>query len=758
MERSLTTILAADIAGFSRLIGLDEEGTLEAQRSHHSEFIEPLLKKHGGRVANTAGDSLLIEYSSAVEAVRCALALQAGMAERNAEIPEDQRIVYRIGINVGDVVNQAGDLLGDGVNVAARLEALAPPGGIILSRSVRDQVRDRLELELSDLGEVSVKNIARPVRAFQVLKEGEAAIRPPKKSAQRWSLVNTISALVIMLIGAGFLWQSQRSQNTPSVESVLLDKPSIAVLPFDNFAKEESQNYFADGMTEDIITDLSKVSGLFVIARNSSFAYRGRHVDIKTVGQELGVKYVLEGSVRRSGDQVRVNAQLIEVATGGHLWADRIDGETADIFKLQDQVTQQIVSALKVQMTSAEQQRRENGTRVDPQAYDLYLQARKLHSTFKATDRPEMLRLYGHAIKLDPSFAQAHAHLANVAFDVARLDHFWIMPQKKAFALVESHTAKALELEPENAMALATLADQALRAGETEKAIDMIDRAVTAAPSDIDTVGRQAFILSRSGHHDDAVATVELLLRLEPNPTAVQLAIISHAYFHAMRYEEAIKYGELAMTMDINPIWALEILLPAYARLDKQDKLAQAKEELLEVWPNVSLRHYRYRLHYIRPEANLDHLLESLRLAGIPENPKGIIAIPENMLSEAELAAIVHPDTQWIGFNDSGWRFNTVFMANGEYQSNWQSPNGHRFDFAGKSSQVILDENRQLVLESCIIDPEHHSGREYCGLVLRNSSGSKDSRDEYLRVTEQGVHKFAVFPSETDIDWTTASQ
>ncbi|MGQ7844777.1 adenylate/guanylate cyclase domain-containing protein [Granulosicoccus sp. 3-233] len=756
MERRLTTILAADIAGFSRLIGLDEEGTLEAQRSHHKEFIDPLLEKHGGRVANTAGDSLLVEYPSAVEAVRCALALQTGLAERNAEIPRDRRIEYRIGINVGDVVNQSGDLLGDGVNVAARLEALAPPGGIIVSRSVRDQVRDRLELDMSDLGEISVKNITRAVRAFQVLKEGDTAMKSPGKSTYRLRRLVSIASLVLLVSGAVIVWQSGGFRNASDEQSVLSDKPSIAVLPFDNFTPDESQRYFADGMTEDIITDLSKVSGLFVIARNSSFAYRGKSVDIRTVGQELGVSHVLEGSVRRVGDQLRVNVQLIEVATGGHLWADRIDGETADVFKLQDQMTQHIVNALKVRMTSAEQRRRENGTRVDPQAYDLYLQARKLHSTFKLTDRPEMLRLYGHAIKLDPGFAQAHAHLANVAFDVARLDHFWIMPQQEAYALVERHTAKALELEPDNAMALSTLADQALRAGEAEKAIAMIDQAVTAAPSDIDTVGRQAYILSRSGHHSDAVATVELLLRLEPNPTAVQLAVISHSYFHAKRYEEAIKYGELALTMEVNPSWALEILAPAYARLDRQENLALTMKALFKVWPEISLRHYRYYLHYVRPASNLEHLLESLRLAGVPENPLGVVAMPENMLTEAELADVMHPDVQRIGFDNNGWRFRTVNSADGDYHSTWQSPNGHQFEFTGEGTRLILDEDQQLVLEACSIDPEHNGGREYCALFLRNPGGSKASRDEYLSVTERNVSRFAVFPREADIDWTRA--
>lgn len=306
MERRLTTIVAADIAGFSRLIGLDEEATLTAQRAHLSELVDPLLEKHGGRIANTAGDSLLIEFPSAVEAVRCCIVLQEGMAKRNAEIPDEHRILYRVGINVGDVVDRDGDLLGDGVNIAARLEALAPPGGIVVGRGVRDQVRDRLELNLIDLGKVEVKNISRPVHAFQVLREGEAALPLAEPAPQRRVWMIAAALLMVVLAGAGY-WYIQRPEFRPAdpakMAYALTDEPAIAVLAFDNLTGDSEQEHVSDGLSEDIITALARMKGLLVMARNSSFAYKGKAVDVRQIAEELSVRYVMEGSLQSNGAQ-----------------------------------------------------------------------------------------------------------------------------------------------------------------------------------------------------------------------------------------------------------------------------------------------------------------------------------------------------------------------------------------------------------------------------------------------------------------------
>ncbi|MFQ5973771.1 MAG: adenylate/guanylate cyclase domain-containing protein, partial [Alphaproteobacteria bacterium] len=302
MERRLAAILAADVVGYSRLIHADEEGTLAALMGHREELIDPNIAEHGGRIVKTTGDGLLVEFPSVVEAVRCAVEVQQGMAGRNAGLPDDERVVFRVGVNLGDVIAEEDDLYGDGVNVAARLEGLAPPGGICISRAARDQVRDRLEYEFHDLGEVEVKNIPRPVRVFQVALGDMAVARAPAASS------------------AG------------PVEPADADKPSIVVLPFDNMSRDPEQEYFSDGITEDIITDISKISGLFVIARNSAFVYKDKTFNVPDVCRELGVKFALEGSIRKAGNRVRITAQLIDGSSGGHLWAERYDRDLTDIF------------------------------------------------------------------------------------------------------------------------------------------------------------------------------------------------------------------------------------------------------------------------------------------------------------------------------------------------------------------------------------------------------------------------------------------
>jgi adenylate cyclase len=326
VERRLAAIFAGDVAGYSRLMGHDEAGTLARLKAHRREFVDQKFAEHKGRIVKTTGDGILIEFPSVVEAVACAVAIQRGISERNAEIPADQRIEFRIGINLGDVIVEDGDIYGDGVNIAARLEALTEPGGICVSRVVHDQVRDKLDLVLDDLGEQSLKNIARPVRVFR--------IRPADAPAA----------------AAG-----------PAL--AVPDKPSIAVLPFQNMSGDPEQEYFADGMVEEIITALSKVRRFFVIARNSSFTYKGRAVDVKQVGRELGVSYVLEGSVRKSGDRVRITAQLVEAASGNHVWADRYDRELAGIFALQDEITERVAATIEPELYTAEHFRSQRSRR-----------------------------------------------------------------------------------------------------------------------------------------------------------------------------------------------------------------------------------------------------------------------------------------------------------------------------------------------------------------------------------------------------------
>src|SRR5499433_622484 len=380
MERRLAAIFAADVAGFSRLVGADEEGTVARLRSHRRELIEPKIAEHQGRLVKTTGDGVLVEFASPVRALRCAIDVQHGMAKRNADIPEGKRIEFRIGINLGDVVvEEDGDIFGDGVNVAARLENIAEPGTVFISRTVRDVVTDAAELALEDLGERELKNIVRPVQVFR--------IAPP---------THVVAAA---------------QAPAPAVPQ----KPSIAVLPFTNMSGDAEQEYFSDGMTEDLITDLSKVSALFVIARNSSFAYKGRAIKVQEIGRDLGVRFVLEGSIRKSGNRVRIAAQLIDAESGGHLWAGRFDRDLTDIFATQDEVVEKIVGALAVTLTQGEERRlRRRGT-ASVEAYETWLRARESLSRSTREGVAQARAIHLRAIELDPNFAAPHAGLSLAA-------------------------------------------------------------------------------------------------------------------------------------------------------------------------------------------------------------------------------------------------------------------------------------------------------------------------------------------------------
>ncbi|MBO0738795.1 MAG: adenylate/guanylate cyclase domain-containing protein, partial [Alphaproteobacteria bacterium] len=369
MERRLAAILAADVAGYSRLVGEDEEGTLERLRVLRREVVDPMIKEHRGRIVRVTGDGLLVEFSSVVDAVRCAVDTQREMGLRNAGLPGNQRIELRVGINLGDIIDDEQDIYGDGVNVAARLEALAAPGGICVSRVVRDQVRDKLNFSFDDRGEQQVKNISRPVRVFDVNMTANTMAITPNPAAR--------------------------------APLPLPDKPSIAVLPFQNMSGDPEQEYFADGMVEEIITALSRIRWLFVIARNSSFTYRGKSVDVKQVGRQLGVRYVLEGSVRKGGNRVRITAQLIEAETGAHLWADRFDGSLEDVFDLQDNVAINVAGVIEPTLQAAEVRRSAARPVNDLTAYDLYLRALATYYPITRGRLLEALELLEQAIAVD---------------------------------------------------------------------------------------------------------------------------------------------------------------------------------------------------------------------------------------------------------------------------------------------------------------------------------------------------------------------
>jgi TolB-like protein len=575
--RRLAAILAADVAGYSRLMGADEEGTHERRKALRRELLDPKIAEHHGRIVKTTGDGLLVEFASVVDAVRYAVEVQRAMPERDTDVRADNRIELRIGLNLGDVIVEGDDLYGDGVNIAARLEALADAGGVFVSNTVHDHVRDRLPFVFEDLGEQEVKNIARPVRVYRV-RDTDAA-KTPSAAAPR--------ALP------------------------LPDKPSIAVLPFANISGDPEQEYFADGMVEEITTALSRIRWLFVIARNSSFTYKGQAVDVKQVGRELGVRYVLEGSVRKAGGRVRITAQLIDATSGAHLWADRFDGSLEDVFELQDKVAISVAGVIEPTLQAAEIRRSSGRLTSDLTAYDLYLRALANFPWFGREQMAKALDLFEQAIEHDPGFAPALAWAA-VCYTRRRLDGH-------AEGSQSAHRRAASLAE--QALALAggdpgVLANVALVLGDDESAeissaISLIDRSLALNPSSARAWFISGLLRVLAGECDKAIEHLETSLRLGPrDPVGVPLYVIGSAHFFSHRFSEATE--KLALSVRAYSGWPLpyRTLAACYAHMGRLDDARAVIEQLRTVGPLMAPEINRYR----RAE-DRELLLSGLRLA-----------------------------------------------------------------------------------------------------------------------------------------------
>ncbi len=576
--------MAADIAGFSRLVGIDEEATLAAQRGHRKELIEPLLAEHQGRIANTAGDSFLFEFSSAVEAVRCSIAVQEGMASRNSRVPKDRRIEFRVGINVGDVVADGDDLLGDGVNIAARLEALADAGGVCISQTVLEHVRDRIDVSFDDLGEVEVKNIARPVRIW------------------RWSQKGQVDAPAMEAIGDG--------------EALALpDKPSVAVLPFDNMSGDAEQEYFSDGMAEDLITDLSKISNLYVAARNSSFSFKGQMRDIKEVAEKLGVSFILKGSVRKMNQRLRINAQLIEAADGGHIWAERYDGAMDDIFEFQDRITGEIVAALKLKLTPLDMEKAGRKRTENVEAYDLYLKGRLHYFRNTPDDNIEAGNCLKQAISLDQNFAEAFSYLS-CCFIQAWLFQ-WPGFEEGIDRSLEL-AQKGLELDPDSPIALHRLGWNQLFYQQYDEAIVNFERALSLDPDNGEVHAYYAETLNSDGDPDSALEHLDIAFRRDPFCPPSWLFMKGHSYFILGQNDLALDL--MRQTIERAPDFQIAHLFLAciYVEAEQLDNANAEIGEILRTAPQYVLAD-AIRVYPYRHKENQDRLINGLRAAGIPE-------------------------------------------------------------------------------------------------------------------------------------------
>jgi adenylate cyclase len=580
VQRRLAAILAVDVVGYARLMGVDEEGTLAQLKAHRKELLIPKVAEYGGRIVKTTGDGVLVEFPSAVEAVRHAVDVQRAMAGRNADVPAERRIELRMGINVGDVIADGDDLYGEGVNVAARLEALADAGGICVSALVRDSVRNNLEAAFVDMGEQSLKNIADRVRVYRVAHAPDG--EPPATTAY------------------------PRSEPLP-----VPDRPSIVVLPFVNISGDPDQEYFVDGITDDLITDLAKVSGLFVIARNSAFAYKGQSPDVRQVARALGVRHALEGSVRKVGHQVRINAQLIDAVTGGHLWAERYDGKLDDIFALQDEMTGKIISALQIRLTAGERARVERKPTGNLEAYDLYLRGRAVMYPTSQAGNASARDLFEKAIAIDPNLAEAYALLGFVYM----FEWYFLWTEEpirdKAFLAAR----RAVDLDDTSALARARLGFLLLVNKKHDQAIVELERAIALAPNDAEGYHWLGEALNYGGDPARAIELSKTAMRLSPLFFGVHLG---HSAYLQRRYDDAIAtLTEGISRAPGHPVCHM-FLAVVYAELGKIDAARAEVATLAKVVPRWRLSVLAERVPY-RYKSDLDRLLDGLRKAGMPE-------------------------------------------------------------------------------------------------------------------------------------------
>jgi adenylate cyclase len=582
-KRKLAAILSADVQGYSRLMGEDEEATVRTLTTYR-QILSSLVKQHNGKVVDSTGDNLLAEFSSVVDAVNCAVAVQKEIRACNEELPENRKMLFRIGINLGDVVEEEGRLYGDGVNIAARIEALAEAGGICISRNVFEQVKNKLNLGYEYLGEHRVKNISEPVQAYRILLESNIAV--PEKGK----------------------------------EFEIPEKPSIAVLPFDNISGDPEQEYFSDGITEEIITALSKVPKMFVIARNSTFTYKGKPVKVQQVGKELGVQYVLEGSVRKAGNRVRITAQLVETAAGHHLWAERYDRDLKDIFALQDEITFKILTALQVKLTEGEQAHMW-ATRTDNlDAYLKYLQARQPAGLITKEGNVMARQLAQEAIKLDENYSDPYVLIALTLWFDARLG--WSESRSESFKQAFLNTKKALALDDSNPGVHMLLGGLYLYEKKHEQAIVEGQKALDLGPNDADNHASMAHILRFAGRFEEAIVLIQKAMRLQPNHPSWYLGELAMCYYYVGRHEEAIKLAEKLHSLAEHrgekfiSYWYHAILAMNFIRLGHNEEARKEAAEVKRLFPEYSLEWDRQFSVYKDP-ALLERQHEDLRKAGL---------------------------------------------------------------------------------------------------------------------------------------------
>lgn len=618
-KRKLTAILSADVVGYSRLMRDNEEATVRDIASHRL-LVTEIIEQYHGRVIDSPGDNILAEFASVVDAMNGAIKIQEELKNINSDIPSVRKMEFRVGINLGDVIEENGSIYGDGVNIAARIEGLASAGGVAISGTVYEHIENKLPLEFHYLGEKSVKNISGPIRVYQLLtSQGDTNKMAGKKKSKlkKWNWMLYGTTLLIVFVGCIFLtWNLYfRSPLEPvfmkNLALTIPEKPSIAVLPFTNMSGDPEQEYFSDGLTEDLITDLSKFKGLFVISRNSVFIYKGKAVKPEKVRDELGVQYMLEGSVRKAGDQVRITAQLIDTNTGGHHWAERYDRKLKDIFTLQDEITQQIVSALGVKFSQIEQERALRKNTSNLNAYEYSLRGWWYYHRFSKEDNEQARRMFKKAIELEPEFSRAYAGLGLTYYEqYAQLWSQDPMSLDRAFELAK----KAIMLDDSEYAAFTLLSHVYLWRKQLDQAIAEQEKAIILNPNSAYGYADLAEALIWAGKPTDALELIKKAMRLNPHYPANYLYILGSAYLNLERYDEAVAALKTTLIRKPDHLGGHLLLAVIYSGAGRKDDANAHVEEALKINPDLSIEGLRQRLPALPENA-----IVALRKAGLPD-------------------------------------------------------------------------------------------------------------------------------------------
>jgi adenylate cyclase len=625
-KRKLTAILSADVKGYSRLMGENEAETVKTLTAYR-KIMGELIQQHRGRVIDSPGDNILAEFASVVDAVQCAVAAQNEFKARNAELPENRRMEFRVGVNLGDVIEEENRIYGDGVNIAARLESLADPGGICISKTAFDQIETKLPLGYEYLGDQTVKNIAKPVGAYRVLMDPRVTVagaKYKKTPVPVWPRKRVLAgavAVLILIIGVAvwnFYWRTPKIEPASKEKMAfpLPDKPSIAVLPFVNMSDDPKDEYLSDGLTEQIITSLSRIDKMLVIARNSAFVYKGKPVKVQKVAEELGVRYVIEGSVQKSGDKVRITAQLIDALTGRHIWSEKYDRELKDIFALQDEITMKIVGGTRVELTEGEQARvwMKKGSTKNMEAFEKNMQGLVFFRRLTKQDNVTARGFFEEAIAIDADYIWPYVNLGLTHSWDVRMG--WSESPAKSLQTAYELAQKSLAMDDSNDIGHSLLASIYAIKRQYDKALPEAERAVALNPNGSEAYYFLGGIVGASGNWAESVPHIKMSIRLNPIPTASKYCYLGRSYFMLGQYDEAVVELKKALQTDPDFIMAHIFLAACYSSMGRDAEAASAAKEVLRINPKFSVESHAKTLPY-KDKADVDREVAALRKAGL---------------------------------------------------------------------------------------------------------------------------------------------